>query len=106
MSSCFSRWTPAALLIVPAAFVLLFPEQAHAQTASATGFWGTPIQNFVDVLVGPVSLGMVLIGFVGGISGFIGCGEMNGFTRSMMVLTLSGSILLAAKPFISSMFGI
>lgn len=103
MSSRFSRWTPVALLI---AFALLISAQTHAATLTSTEFWATPIQNFVDTLVGPVSFGMILIGFVGGIWSFVRCGEINGFTRAMMVMTICGSILLATKPFISGIFGI
>lgn len=107
MSSSNRRWLPAALLIALLGFILLFPEQAQSTTAGGTGLpWETPIQRFVDSMLGPVSMAMVLIGFVGGVFGFMTGGEINGFVRSMVVMILSGSILLAAKPFINSLFGV
>jgi type IV secretory pathway VirB2 component (pilin) len=105
MSSRLSRWTPAALLIVLFAFALLLPTQTYAAALTGTGFWETPIQHIVDVLFGPVALILVMISFVGGI-GFVECGEISGFTRTMVVMNLCGSILLAAKPFINSLFSV
>lgn len=105
MSSRLSRWTPAALLIVPFAFALLLPTQTYAATLTGTGFWETPIQHIVDVLLVPIALAMIFISFIGGI-GFIECGEINGFTRAMVVMNLCGSILLVAKPFINSLFAV
>lgn len=107
MSSRFSRWLPVVLPIALLSVMLLFPEHAHATTAGGSGLpWETPIQRFVDSMLGPVSLAMVLIGFMGGVFGFMTGGEINGFVRAMVVMILSGSILLAAKPFINSMFGV
>lgn len=107
MNNRFSRWLPAVLPIALLALVMLFPEQAHATTPGGSGLpWETPIQRFVDSMLGPVSMAMVLIGFIGGVFGFITGGEINGFVRAMVVMILSGSILLAAKPFINSVFGV
>ena len=107
MSNRVNRWLPAVLPVAILAIVLLFPEQAHATTQGGTGLpWETPIQRFVDSMLGPVALAMVLIGFVGGVFSFITGGEINGFVRAMVVMILSGSILIAAKPFINSMFGV
>lgn len=107
MSSQINRWLPVTLSIALLGIVLLFPEQAQATTAGGTGLpWETPIQRFVDSMLGPVSLAMVLIGFVGGVFGFMTGGEINGFVRSMVVMILSGSILIAARPFINSLFGV
>jgi len=103
MSSSFSRWIPAALLIIPVSFVL-FPEQANA--LSSKEIWTTPIQNIVDVMLGPVATAMILISFIGGIYCFMTCGKINGFTRAMIVMNLCGSILLAAKSFINSLFAV
>jgi len=107
MTYRFNQWLPIVLPGILLAFVLLFPEQAHATTQGGPGLpWETPIQRFVDSMLGPVSLAMVLIGFIGGVFAFITGGEINGFVRAMVVMILSGSILLAAKPFISSVFGV
>lgn len=107
MSNRFNRWLPMVLPVALFGFVLLFPEQAHASATGGSGLpWETPIQRFVDSMLGPVSLAMVLIGFVGGVFGFMTGGEINGFVRGMVVMILSGSILLAAKPFITGLFGI
>jgi len=107
MSNRFNQVLPVIFPVALLAFILLFPEQAHANTAGGSGLpWETPIQRFVDSMLGPVSLAMVLIGFVGGVFGFMTGGEINGFVRAMVVMILSGSILLAAKPFISSVFGV
>jgi len=92
-------------IVVVGVFVLL-PEHAHAATAGAGGGlpWEAPITKLVDSMVGPVALGMILLGLVGGVWGFMTGGEINGFVRSMVVMVLAGSILAAAKPFVTSMF--
>jgi type IV secretory pathway VirB2 component (pilin) len=98
---------PFVLLVAVIAIAVFCPEQAHATTAGGTGLpWETPIQRMVDSFLGPVAMGMILIGFVGGVWGFMTGGEINGFVRSMVVMLLSGSILLAAKPFVQSLFGV
>ena len=87
------------------AIVVLLPEQAHAATTGGSGLpWEAPITKLVDSMVGPVALGMILLGLVGGVWGFMTGGEINGFVRSMVVMVLAGSILAAAKPFVNSMF--
>jgi|GEM_PF-3120309 len=106
MSSRFSRWIPAALLIVPFAFELLIPAQAHAITLADIESWEPSIHYIADVLSGPVASSMVLIGFIGGICSFWMCGEINGFSRTMVVMALSGSMLLTVKSCISSLFGV
>lgn len=80
---------------------------AHAATAGGTGLpWETPLQRIVDSFLGPIAVGMCLIGFVAGVWRFMTGGEMDGFVRSMVVMALSGSILIAARPFINSLFGV
>jgi type IV secretion system protein TrbC len=101
------RWMPVILSFTLIAVFLLCPEQAHATTTGGSGLpWETPIQRVVDSFLGPVALGMILIGIVGSIWGFITGGEINGLVRSMIVILLSGSILLAARPFVQSVFGV
>ncbi len=101
------RFLPVVLPLAIIAIFLLSPEQAHATTAGGTGLpWETPIQRVVDSFLGPVALAMILIGLVGSVWGFMTGGEINGLVRSMIVILLSGSILLAARPFVQSVFGV
>ncbi len=107
MNHQLTRYLPVVLSIALIVFALLCPEQAHATTTGGTGLpWETPIQKITDSFLGPVALGMILIGLVGGVWGFITGGEINGFVRSMVVIVLAGSILMAAKPFVQSLFGV
>jgi type IV secretion system protein VirB2 len=102
-----SRWMPVVLLGSLLAVELLLPSAAHAATAGGTGLpWETPLQRIVDSFLGPIAVGMCLIGFVAGVWRFMTGGEMDGFVRSMVVMALSGSILIAARPFINSLFGV
>lgn len=102
-----SRWIPIVLVGSLLAIELLLPSTAHAATAGGTGLpWETPLQRIVDSFLGPIAVGMCLIGFVAGVWRFMTGGEMDGFVRSMVVMALSGSILIAARPFINSLFGV
>lgn len=99
------RWSLFALVLVGLA--LAFPEQAHATTAGGSGLpWETPVQRFVDSLLGPIAIAMVLLGFVGGVWRFMIGGQIDNFISSMLMLILCGSILLAAKPLISQFYGV
>jgi type IV secretion system protein TrbC len=99
------KWSPLIMGVALLAFFLLLPEQAHANTATGGGLpWEDPINKLVNSMIGPVALGMILLGLVGGVWGFMTGGEINGFVRSMVVMVLAGSILAAAKPFVTSMF--
>jgi type IV secretory pathway VirB2 component (pilin) len=101
------RWGAVMLVATLLLLVLFLPDQAHATTAGGTGLpWESPIQRIVESFLGPVATGMCLIGFVVGVSGFLYGGEINGLVRSMVVLVLAGSVLMAARPFINSLFGV
>ncbi len=102
-----SRWMPVVLVGSLLAIGILLPSVAQAATAGGTGLpWETPLQRIVDSFLGPIAVGMCLIGFVAGVWRFMTGGEMDGFVRSMVVMALSGSILIAARPFINSLFGV
>jgi type IV secretion system protein VirB2 len=106
MKASLRKWSPLLMGVALVAIFALLPEQAHASTAGVGGGlpWEAPITKLVDSMVGPVALGMILLGLVGGVWGFMTGGEINGFVRSMVVMVLAGSILAAAKPFVTSMF--
>jgi type IV secretory pathway VirB2 component (pilin) len=101
-----NRWIPMVILgLLAVEFIL--PHSVYAATAGGTGLpWETPLQRIVDSFLGPIAVGMCLIGFVAGVWRFMTGGEMDGFVRSMVVMALSGSILIAARPFINSLFGV
>ena len=102
-----NRWIPVILIGSILAISVLCPSAAQAATAGGSGLpWETPIQRIVDSFLGPIAVGMCLIGFVAGVWRFMTGGEMDGFVRSMVVMALSGSILIAARPFINSLFGV
>ena len=105
MNGSLKKWAPLLMGVAVVGVFVLLPEQAHAATAGGGGLpWEAPITKLVDSMVGPVALGMILLGLVGGVWGFMTGGEINGFVRSMVVMVLAGSILAAAKPFVTSMF--
>lgn len=98
------RWSLFAIVLVGLA--LAFPEQAHATTAGGSGLpWETPLQRFVDSLLGPIAIAMVILGFVGGVWRFMIGGQIDNFVSSMLMLILCGSVLLAVKPFITQLYG-
>lgn len=103
----YTRYLPMFAVIALLGFVLLCPEQAQATSPGGTGLpWETGIGHVVDSLIGPVAVGLVVLGFFGGSFAFATGGEMNGWVRAMAVMLLSGSVMLAAKPFVSSVFGV
>lgn len=102
-----AQWMP---LILAGGFMtasILFPEVAHATSPGGAGLpWEAPIATIVNSFLGPIALGMVLIGMVGGVWSFMTGGEINGFVRSMVVMVLAGSILASARPFVQQLFNV
>lgn len=104
--SSYTRYMPLIAAVALVGFVLLCPEHAHAMSPGGGGLpYETGLQRFVDSMLGPVATGMVLVGFLVGAWGFMTGGEMNMLVRSMLTMLISGSIMLAAKPFVQTMFG-
>lgn len=105
--SLYTRFFPFIALTALLGFVLLCPEQAHATSPGGAGLpWESALGRIVDSLLGPVAIFLVVLGFFGGSFAFATGGELNGWVRAMVVMLLSGSIMLAAKPFVSSVFGV
>ncbi|WP_373533385.1 TrbC/VirB2 family protein [Vampirovibrio sp.] len=103
LTQCMPMLLASGLITVS----ILFPEVAHATSPGGAGLpWEAPIATIVNSFLGPIALGMVLIGMVGGVWGFMTGGEINGFVRSMVVMVLAGSVLASARPFVQQLFNV
>src|SRR5262249_43066816 len=76
----------------------LYCSLAHAQLP-----WETPLQNLQNSLTGPVakSIGVIAMAVSGGMLAF--GGELNEFTKRMMMVVLALSVMLLASSFISGL---
>lgn len=80
-----SRWIPVILIGSILAIGALCPSAAHAATAGGSGLpWETPIQRIVDSFLGPIAVGMCLIGFVAGVWRFMTGGEMDEIPQKLL----------------------
>jgi type IV secretory pathway VirB2 component (pilin) len=84
--------------IVPTVAVsLLCCGVAYAQQLP----WETPLQKFQESLTGPVAraLGIVAMAVAGGMLAF--GGELNDFTKRILLVVLAISVMLLASNFVS-----
>jgi len=76
----FRKWSPLIMAVALLAVFILLPEQVHAASTGGGALpWEDPINKLVNSMIGPVALGMILLGLVGGVWSFMTGGEINGF---------------------------
>lgn len=104
----FHKVNRSQLLVAIAALaaVMMFPVSAHAATTGGGGLpWEQGIQMIADSLTGPIAFSLVLIGLVGSIWSALHGGEITGFSRNMIVVTLCGAALILARQVVQQLVG-
>jgi type IV secretory pathway VirB2 component (pilin) len=86
------------LLLMVGATLVLAPLTAHAATGGGGLPWEAPLTTLSNSITGPVAYGISIIGLVaaGGVLIFAG-GELNHFTRTVVLIVLVISLIIAAK---------
>ena len=98
-----------SLLTMIAVFIfvaILLPENAFASAGSGGGLpYESWLTNLRQSFTGPVAFTFGIIGIVvaGGV--LIFGGDLNGFTRSILLLVLVMALLIAANNIMSNLFG-
>jgi type IV secretion system protein TrbC len=95
------RWTG----VLAGAFGV--PQLSGAATA-AGGIteWETPLQKVVASIDGPVAFGISVIGIVVAGAMLIWGGEINEFSRKLIMLVLVLALIVAAVNLLSTLFGV
>ncbi len=93
-------------LLVLSLIILLIPDQA---LASDSGSGGLPYEPWLDKLrgsvTGPVAFALSIIGIVIAGGTLIFGGDLNGFFRTLIFLTLVMALLVGAQNVMSTYFG-
>jgi type IV secretory pathway VirB2 component (pilin) len=86
------------LLLMGGVALVLAPLTAHAATGGGGLPWEAPLTTLSNSITGPVAYGISIIGLVaaGGVLIFAG-GELNHFTRTVVLIVLVISLIIAAK---------
>jgi type IV secretion system protein TrbC len=86
------------LLLMGGMALVLAPLTAHASTGGGGLPWEAPLTTLSNSITGPVAYGISIIGLVaaGGVLIFAG-GELNHFTRTVVLIVLVISLIIAAK---------
>lgn len=86
------------LLLMGGVALVLAPLTALASTGGGGLPWEAPLTTLSNSITGPVAYGISIIGLVaaGGVLIFAG-GELNHFTRTVVLIVLVISLIIAAK---------
>jgi type IV secretory pathway VirB2 component (pilin) len=96
---------PAVAAILSALY--LFPRNAlAANTAGGITEWETPLQKVVASIDGPVAFGVSVIGIVIAGAMLIWGGEINEFSRKLIMLVLVLALIVTAVNLLSTLFGV
>jgi type IV secretory pathway VirB2 component (pilin) len=79
---------------------------AAATTAGGITEWETPLQKVVASIDGPVAFGISVIGIVVAGAMLIWGGEINEFSRKLIMLVLVLALIVAAVNLLSTLFGV
>lgn len=82
------------------------PDAMASSTSGAALPWEGPLAKLQASITGPVAFFASIVGLVGSMVALIWGGDMNGILRSLMVLVLIISVLVAAQNFLSVLFGV
>lgn len=86
---------------IAAVALALVADAASASTMS--GQWGfvTALQEFRDVMAGPLAQTIAVIGIVGSVAALVFGGEMNQLAKTMIYLVIAACILITANNMVS-----
>lgn len=101
------NWNMLCLFaLVAIVSVLASPDAMASSTSGAALPWEGPLAKLQASITGPVAFFASIAGLVGSMVALIWGGDMNGILRSLMVLVLIISVLVAAQNFLSVLFGV
>jgi len=87
--------------------VFLTPRSAFgANTAGGIAEWETPLQKVVASIDGPVAFGISVIGIVVAGTMLIWGGEINEFSRKIIMLVMVLALVVTAVNLLSTLFGV
>ena len=95
--------------LLPGALFALAALPRGAQAAAAAGGiteWETPLQKVVASIDGPVAFGISVIGIVVAGAMLIWGGEINEFSRKIIMLVLVLALIVTAVNLLSTLFGV
>ena len=101
-SRTFLYWV---LAIAVLAVLVLMPDFAHAATTSSSMPWEDPLTKFKDSVTGPVAIGVAILAIAATGMTLIFGGEMNEFTRKMIMVVLVVSIIVFAAQVLTNLTG-
>lgn len=108
-STCVRRVDAAALALAPIVLVAalaLMPGLAHAAAGAGGGMpWEGPLDQLRASVTGPVAFVVSLIGIVVAGSILIFGSDLNAFFRTMVLIVLIISVLIAAQNWLAGTFG-
>ena len=96
------HWKPL-LLLATLGLVPFIPDVAHASTAGGGLPWDSPLTTLKNDITGPVAFTISLLGVVAAGAALVFGGEINEFTRRVMMLVLVVSFVVAATNFASAL---
>lgn len=108
-STCVRRVDAASLALAPIVLVTalaLMPGLAHAAAGAGGGMpWEGPLDQLRASVTGPVAFVVSLIGIVVAGSILIFGSDLNAFFRTMVLIVLIISVLIAAQNWLAGTFG-
>ncbi|WP_069776284.1 TrbC/VirB2 family protein [Metapseudomonas furukawaii] len=84
----------------------LASPDAMASATAGTLPWDSPLAKLRASITGPVAFTISILGLVGTLSALIWGGELSGVLKSVIVIVMIISIIVAANNFLSVMFGV
>lgn len=99
----FGHHRKPILLLTALGLLSFFPGVAHASTAGGGLPWDSPLTTLKNDITGPVAFTISLLGVVAAGAALVFGGEINEFTRRVMMLVLVVSFVVAATNFASAL---
>jgi len=99
----FHRYWKPLLLLAVLGLASFVPGVAHASTAGGGLPWDSPLTTLKNDITGPVAFTISLLGVVAAGAALVFGGEINEFTRRVMMLVLVVSFVVAATNFASAL---
>lgn len=94
------------LMAVVALVCCLITPDAMAASTGASMPWESPLKKLQTSITGPVAFFASIVGLAVSLMGLIWGGDLSGVMKTMMVMVLIISVLIALTNFLSVMFGV
>lgn len=93
------------MAVVALACCLIAPD-AMAATSGSSMPWESPLKKLQSSITGPVAFFASIVGLAVSLMGLIWGGDLSGVMKTMMVMVLIISVLIALTNFLSVLFGV